>query len=127
MTEKYKDFLKWATPQITVNQYQLLCKIIYFFKKYKETDEPGILAVSKFKDNGDGVYTCGHFPHFFFEMAKLAGMPVVYFFDAWYNDNIVFWPYKETPDLVEARERLISKIENAKKPYSEIPIRSARR
>lgn len=114
MIEDYKDFLHWATKQITVNQYKLLAKIVYSFKKYKETDEPGILTVSKFKDDGDGVYICGHFSHFFFEMAKLAGMPVVYFFDAWYNDNIVFWPYKETPDLAEARERLISKIENAK-------------
>lgn len=114
MTEDYKDFLHWATPQITVDQYKLLAKIVYSFKKYKETDEPGILVVSKFKDDGDGVYTCGHFSHFFFETAKLAGIPVVYFFDAWYNDNVVFWPYKETPDLVAARERLISKIENAK-------------
>lgn len=114
MTENYKDFLKWATPQVTVNQYQLLCKIIYSFKKYKEIDKPGTLTVSKFKDDGDGVYTCGHFAHFFAETAKLTGIPVVYFFDAWYNDNIIFWPYKETPDLVEARERLISKIENAK-------------
>lgn len=91
-----------------------MSKIIYSFKKYKETDEPGILAVSESKDDGDGVYICGHFSHFFFEMAKLAGMPVVYFFDAWYNDNIVFWPYKETPDLAESREQLISKIENTK-------------
>lgn len=43
MTENYKDFLKWATPQITVDQYQTLCKILYSFKEYKETDEPGIL------------------------------------------------------------------------------------
>lgn len=114
MTENYKDFLKWATPQVTVNQYQLLCKIIYSFKKYKEIDKPGTLTVSKFKDDGDGVYTCGHFPHFFAETAKLTGIPVVYFFDAWYNDNVIFWPYKETADLVKARERLISKIENAK-------------
>lgn len=47
-------------------------------------------------------------------MAKLTGIPVVYFFDAWYNDNVIFWPYKETLDLAESRERLISKIENAK-------------
>lgn len=57
MTENYKDFLKCATPQITVDQYPLLCKIIYSFKKYKETDEPGILTVSKFKDDGGwGLY-----------------------------------------------------------------------
>lgn len=114
MTENYKDFLDWATPQVTVNQYKLLCKIIYSFKKYKETDEPGILNVYKFKNDGDGVYTCGHFSYFFAEMACLAGLPIVDFFEAWYNDNVIFWPYKETPDLAESRERLISKIENAK-------------
>lgn len=114
MTENYKDFLDWATPQLTVDQYQTLCKILYSFKKYKETDEPGILNVCKFKDDGDGVYTCGHFSHFFDEMARLAGLPIGDFFEAWYNDNVIFWPYKETPDLAESRERLISKIENAK-------------
>ena len=114
MTETHKDFLDWATPQVTVNQYQLLCKIIYSFKKYKETDEPGILNVCKFKDDGDGVYTYGHFAHFFAEMVRLAGLPIGDFFEAWYNDNVIFWPYKETPDLAESRERLISKIKNAK-------------
>lgn len=117
MTEDYKDFLHWATPQITVNQYQLLCKIIYSFKKYKETDEPGILAVCKFKDDGDGVYTCGHFSHFFAEMACLIGLPIGDFFEAWYNDNVIFWPYKETPDLAESRERLMEKCENRETPY----------
>lgn len=65
MTENYKDFLKWATPQITVDQYQLLCKIIYSFKKYKETDEPGInpegstfisdivLGIAELKEKGE--------------------------------------------------------------------------
>nr|DAN58205.1 MAG TPA: hypothetical protein [Caudoviricetes sp.] len=114
MTENYKDFLDWATPQLTVDQYQTLCKILYSFKKYKETDEPGVLNVCKFKDDGDGVYTCGHFSHFFDEMARLAGLPIGDFFEAWYNDNVIFWPYKETPDLAESKERLISKIENAK-------------
>lgn len=114
MTENYKDFLDWATPQLTVDQYQTLCKILYSFKKYKETDEPGILKACKFKDDGDGVYTCGHFSHFFDEMVRLAGLPIGDFFEAWYNDNVIFWPYKETPDLAESRERLISKIENAK-------------
>ena len=111
MTEDYKDFLNWATPQITANQYLLLCKIIYSFKKYKETDEPSILNVCKFKDDGDGVYTCGHFSHFFAEMGKLAGKYPKQFFETWYNDNVIFWPYKETPDLKEARQRLIQKCE----------------
>lgn len=114
MTEDYKDFLNWATPQVTANQYLLLCKIIYSFKKYKETDKPAVLNVCKFKDDGDGVYTCGHFPQFFAEMGKLAGVYPKQFFEAWYNDNVIFWPYKESPDLVEARERLMNKCENAK-------------
>lgn len=112
MTENYKDFLNWATPQLTVDQYQTLCKILYSFKKYKETDEPGILNVCKFKDDGDGVYTCGHFPQFFAEMGKLAGEYPKEFFEVWYNDNVIFWPYKETPDLVAARKRLMKKCEN---------------
>lgn len=114
MTENYKDFLDWATPQLTVNQYQTLCKILYSFKKYRKTDMPAVFAMGKFKDDGDGVYTWGHFPHFFAEMARLVGLPVGDFFEAWYNDNVIFWPYKETPDLAESRERLISKIKNAK-------------
>ena len=117
MTEDYKDFLDWATSQITVDQYQLLCKIIYSFKKYKEIDEPGILAVSKFKDDGDGVYICGHFSQFFAEMADIAGCSLNDFFDVWYNDNVIFWPYKESPDLVEAKKRLMEKCENRETPY----------
>lgn len=117
MTEDYKDFLNWATPQVTVNQYQLLCKILYSFKKYKETNKPGILAVNKFKDDVDGVYTCGHFAHFFAEMGKLAGEYPKQFFETWYNDNVIFWPYKESPDLVEARQRLMEKCENRETPY----------
>lgn len=31
MTEDYKDFLDWATPQLTVDQYQTLYKILYSF------------------------------------------------------------------------------------------------
>lgn len=112
MTEDYKDFLNWATPQVTVNQYQLLCKILYSFKKYRKTDMPAVFAMGKFKD--ETVAICGHFPHFFSEMGKLAGEYPKEFFEVWYNDNVIFWPYKETPDLVETRERLISKIENAK-------------
>ena len=38
MTEDYKDFLDWAIPQLTVDQYQTLCKILYSFKKYRKTD-----------------------------------------------------------------------------------------
>jgi hypothetical protein len=112
MTENYKDFLNWATPQLTVDQYQTLCKILYSFKKYRKTNIPAVFAMGKFKD--EAVAICGHFPHFFSEMGKLAGEYPKQFFETWYNDNVIFWPYKETQDLVEARERLISKIENAK-------------
>nr|DAS81479.1 MAG TPA: hypothetical protein [Caudoviricetes sp.] len=112
MTENYKESLHWATPQLTVDQYQTLCKILYSFKKYRKTDMPAVFAMGKFKD--EAVAICGHFPHFFSEMGKLAGEYPKQFFETWYNDNVIFWPYKETQDLVEARERLISKIENAK-------------
>ena len=71
MTENYKDFLNWATPQLTVDQYQTLCKILYSFKKYRKTDMPAVFAMGKFKD--ETVAICGHFPHFFSEMGKLAG------------------------------------------------------
>lgn len=110
MTEDYKDFLDWATPQLTVDQYQTLCKILYSFKKYRKTDMPAVFAMGKFKD--ETVAICGHFPHFFSEMGKLAGEYPKEFFEVWYNDNVIFWPYKETPDLVAARKRLMKKCEN---------------
>lgn len=110
MTENYKDFLNWATPQLTVDQYQTLCKILYSFKKYRKTDIPAVFAMGKFKD--EAVAICGHFPHFFSEMGKLVGEYPKQFFETWYNDNVIFWPYKETPDLVESRERLMKKCES---------------
>ncbi len=61
MTEDYKDFLDWATPKLTVDQYQTLCKILYSFKKYRKTDMPAVFAMGKFKD--EAVAICGHFPH----------------------------------------------------------------
>lgn len=115
MTENYKDFLDWATPQITVDQYQTLCKILYSFKKYRKTDMPAVFAMGKFKD--EAVAICGHFPHFFYEMGKLAGKYPKQFFETWYNDNVIFWPYKETPDLVKARKCLMKKCENHTTPY----------
>lgn len=66
--------------------------------------------MGKFKD--ETVAICGHFPHFFSEMGKLAGEYPKEFFEVWYNDNVIFWPYKETPDLVAARKRLMKKCEN---------------
>lgn len=110
MTDNYKDFLDWAIPQLTVDQYQTLCKILYSFKKYRKTDMPAVFTMGKFKD--EAVAICGHFPHFFSEMGKLAGEYPKEFFEVWYNDNVIFWPYKETPDLVAARKRLMKKCEN---------------
>lgn len=115
MIEDYKDFLDWATPQITVDQYQTLCKILYSFKKYRKTDMPAVFAMGKFKD--EAVAICGHFPQFFAEMGKLAGEYPKEFFEVWYNDNVIFWPYKETPDLVAAQKRLIKKCENHETYY----------
>lgn len=115
MTENYKDFLDWATPQLTVDQYQTLCKILYSFKKYRKTDMPAVFAMGKFKD--EVVAICGHFPHFFSEMGKLADESPKQFFETWYNDNVIFWPYKETPDLAESRERLMEKCENRETTY----------
>nr|DAY35182.1 MAG TPA: hypothetical protein [Caudoviricetes sp.] len=112
MTEDYKDFLDWATPQLTLNQYRKLVKILYSFKKYSVITDQASSILCRFKD--DQVYAYTHFPKFFDEMARLAGLPIGDFFEAWYNDNVIFWPYKETPDLAESLKRLISKIENAK-------------
>ena len=110
MTEYYKDFLDWAIPKLTVDQYQTLCKILYSFKKYRKTDMTAVFAMGKFKD--ETVAICGHFPHFFSEIGKLAGESPKQFFETWYNDNVIFWPYKETPDLASSRERLMKKCEN---------------
>lgn len=115
MTENYREFLHWATTRLTVNQYHMLTKIIYSFKKYKETDEPGIYDECHFKD--DEVLVRTHFPQFFAEMADLAGYSLNDFFITWYNDNVIFWPYKERPDLVEARQRLMKKCERRDTPY----------
>ena len=110
MTEDYKDFLDWATPQLTLNQYRKLAKIIYSFKKYSNITDQASSILCRFKD--DQVYAYTHFPKFFDEMGKLAGKYPKQFFETWYNDNVIFWPYKETPDLIEARERLMKKCEN---------------
>lgn len=115
MTENYREFLHWATARLTVNQYHMLAKIIYSFKKYKETDEPGIYDECRFKD--DKVLVRTHFPHFFAEMADLVEYSLNSFFITWYNDNVIFWPYKESPDLVEARQRLMAKCEHRDTPY----------
>lgn len=110
MTKDYKDFLDWATPQLTLNQYRKLVKIIYSFKKYSVITDQASSILYRFKD--DQVYAYTHFPHFFSEMGKLAGEYPKEFFEVWSNDNVIFWPYKETPDLVAARKRLMKKCEN---------------
>lgn len=110
MTEDYKDFLHWATSQLRLNQYRVLAKIIYSFKKYSVISNQAVSERCQFKDGDLYVYT--HFPQFFAEMGKLAGEYPKEFFEVWYNDNVIFWPYKETPDLVAARKRLMKKCEN---------------
>lgn len=115
MTEDYKDFLHWATPQLTLNQYRKLVKIIYSFKKYSVITDQASSILCRFKD--DQVYAYTHFPKFFDEMGKLVSKDPKQFFETWYNDNVIFWPYKETPDLVEARKRLMMKCENHKTHY----------
>lgn len=110
MTEYYKDFLDWATPQLTLNQYRKLARIIHSFKKYNIITGQATSTLCQFKD--DQVYAYTNFPKFFAEMGKLAGEYPKEFFEVWYNDNVIFWPYKETPDLVAARRRLMKKCEN---------------
>nr|DAT36248.1 MAG TPA: hypothetical protein [Caudoviricetes sp.] len=110
MTEYYKDFLDWATPQLTLNQYRKLARIIHSFKKYNLITGQATSTLCQFKD--DQVYAYTNFPKFFAEMGKLAGEYPKEFFEVWYNDNVIFWPYKETPDLVAARKRLMKKCEN---------------
>ena len=70
MTEDYKDFLHWATPQLTLNQYRKLVKIIYPFKKYSVITDQASSILCRFKD--DQVYAYTHFPKFFDEMGKLV-------------------------------------------------------
>nr|DAR66109.1 MAG TPA: hypothetical protein [Caudoviricetes sp.] len=110
MTEYYKDFLDWATPQLTLNQYRKLARIIHSFKKYNLINGQATSTLCQFKD--DQVYAYTNFPKFFAEMGKLAGEYPKEFFEVWYNDNVIFWPYKENPDLVAARKRLMKKCEN---------------
>ena len=115
MTKNYKDFLDWATPQLTLNQYRKLAKIIYSFKKYSLINDQATSELCRFKDTS--VYAYTHFQQFFAEMGKLAGGYPKQFFETWYNDNVIFWPYKESPDLVEARKRLMTKCENHSTHY----------
>lgn len=110
MTENYKDFLDWATPQLTLKQYRKLAKIIHSFKKYNLITGQPTSTLCQFKD--DQVYAYTNFTKFFAEMAGLAGKNPKRFFETWYYDNVIFWPYKETPDLVKARKRLMMKCEN---------------
>nr|DAR94948.1 MAG TPA: hypothetical protein [Caudoviricetes sp.] len=109
MTEDYKDFLNWATPQLTLNQYRKLARVIHSFKKYKLITDQATSMLCRFKD--DSVYVFTHFPHFFTDMASLARLQINDFFKAWYNDNVIFWPYRENPVLVKARKRLMEKCE----------------
>lgn len=115
MTDNNLEFLHWATSQLTLNQYRKLQNIIYSFTKYKTTGKVAITTKCQFKDNLRYVYT--HLSYFFAEMANLADISIGTFFNTWYNDNVIFWPYAETPDLVASRIRLMKKCENHVTPY----------
>lgn len=115
MTEDYKDFLDWTTPQLTLNQYHKLAKIIHSFKKYNLITGQATSTLCKFKD--DQVYAYTNFPKFFAEIAELAEQNIKNFFNEWYYDNVIFWPYKEVPEQVETRKRLMKKCENHNTPY----------
>lgn len=111
-----KDFLQWITAKLTLNQYCTLIRIAYSFKKYTTVDEPKTVAYCDFKDARTRFLT-SDIPKFFDDMAELSGRNSKDLFDEWYDDNVIFWPYKETPDLAESRERLMEKCENRETPY----------
>ena len=73
-------------------------------------------AYCDFKDTHDR-FVASDIPKFFDEMGKTSGNAYSRLFDRWLNDNVIFWPYEETPELVEARKRLIEKYENHITPY----------
>ena len=66
-----KDFLKWITSKLTLNQYRMLAKIVYSFKKYTMVDEPKTAAYCDFKDIR-GRFVASDIPKFFDEMGNLA-------------------------------------------------------
>lgn len=111
-----KDFLQWITSKLTLNQYCTLIRIVYSFKKYTKVDGPKTVAYCDFKD-ARTCFVASDIPKFFDEMGSLAGDEHFRLFDYWCNDNVIFWPYKETPDLKEARQRLIQKCETHTTPY----------
>lgn len=110
------DFLQWMTSKLTLNQYRMLAKIVYSFKKYTMIDEPKTAVYCNFKDIRNH-FVASDIPKFFDEMSSLTNEEPIRLFDNWYNDNVIFWPYEETPELVKARERLMKKCENHSTPY----------
>lgn len=105
------EFLQYITSKLTLNQYCTLIRIVYSFKKYTMVNEPKTAAYCDFKDAQNRFLT-SDIHKFFDDMAELSGRNSKDLFDEWYDDNVIFWPYKETPDLVEARRRLMQKCEN---------------
>lgn len=102
-------FLHWMSKQLTKNQYLMLNKIVYSFKKYKSTIMPHTTAGCLFKDDYDHNLVITHLPLFFFDMANISGQSREYLFDQWVQDRIIFWPYEESLELEKARLRLIMK------------------
>lgn len=111
-----KEFLQHITSYLTLNQYRTLAKIVYSFKKYTTVDEPKTAVYCDFKDI-QNRFVASDIPKFFDDMASLAGKATKRFFETWYYDNVIFWPYDETPDMVKTRRRLINKCENQVTPY----------
>lgn len=111
-----KEFLQRITSKLTLNQYCKLVRIVYSFKKYIMVDESKTVAYCDFKD-AQNRFVTSDIPKFFNDMAEIAGQNIKNFFDEWCYDNVVFWPYKEAPDLVKARRLLMQKCENHNTPY----------
>ena len=103
-----KLFLHWISKQITKNQYLMLNRILYSFKKYKLRTLPYTTVRCSFKDD-DNSLVLTHLPLFFFDMADTLGQSREYIFDQWLHDCVIFWPYEESLELEKARLRLIMK------------------
>ena len=110
------EFLQYITSKLTLNQYCTLVRIVYSFKKYTMVDESKTVTYCNFKDAQNRFLT-SDIPKFFDDIAELAGRNSNDLFDEWYDDNVIFWPYKESPDLVKARRLLMQKRENYNTPY----------
>ena len=114
-------FLRWITKQLTKNEYLMLSRIIYSFKKYQSTEAPCTEQYCRFKD-GESIFIMTHLPLSLFDMANLLGQSREYLFNQWLHDCVIFWPYEENPELEKARLRLITKHREDIGPYKHLHI-----